>query len=419
MSRLVWLGLLSTALVLALACASTATLEPTGTPTPTRPLEPSPTASPTSATQATPPPTSLSLRPMRVRRAFPNLNFKRLTNLVQASEEDGRLFVTEQEGRIQVFANDQRASDSMVFLDIRDRVRNRDNEEGLLGIAFAPDFNENGFFYVYYSASRPTRSVLSRFSTSRGDHRVSDPKSELVIMEILQPFSNHNGGQIAFGPDTYLYVGLGDGGSGGDPLGNGQDPGTLLGSILRIDVRNPPDGKNYGIPPDNPFVGVSGAREEVWAYGLRNPWRFSFDEATGLLWVGDVGQARWEEIDVVEKGMNYGWNLMEGFHCFSPREGCDRAGLQLPVAEYGHADGCSVTGGYVYRGGRLPSLLGAYVYADFCSGKIWGLRHDGQAVTEHRLLVDSDLPISSFGVDLAGNLYVLSLEGGIYVLEPA
>ncbi len=339
-----------------------------------------------------------------------------MTNLVQPDDGLDRIFVTEQAGRVLVFPNDQSANDTQVFLDVRDRVNEGGNEEGLLGIAFDPDYKDNGHFYLYYSASGPRRSVLSRFSVGSDSPNLVDPASEVVILEVRQPYSNHNGGQLAFGPDGYLYVGLGDGGSGGDPLGNGQDPGTLLGSILRIDVSNVTEGQTYGIPPDNPFVGVPGAREEVWVYGLRNPWRFSFDDDTGLLWVADVGQNGWEEIDVVGKGLNYGWNVMEGAHCFSPRSGCDTSGLELPVAEYDRSGGCSVTGGYVYRGDRLLSLRGAYVYGDFCSGKIWGLRYDGSTVTEVKLLVDSNLSITSFGQDLAGSLYILSRNDGIYRL---
>lgn len=356
---------------------------------------------------------------MQVQRAFPNLTFQRLTNLVQPDDGRDRIFITEQAGIVRVFSNDQDASNSEVFLDIRDLVSTGHNEEGLLGLAFDPDYRDNGHFYLYYSAAGARRSALSRFSISPNDPNVADPDSELVIMEILQPYGNHNGGQIAFGPDGHLYVGLGDGGKGGDPLGNGQDIGSLLGAILRIDVRGGCGNKNYCIPPDNPFIGVAGARGEIWAYGLRNPWRFSFDKETGILWSGDVGQNRWEEIDIVEKGLNYGWNVMEGAHCFSPSVGCNTVGLALPVVEYGHSDGCSVTGGYVYRGSNTPSLLGAYVYGDFCSGRIWGLRYDGVSITEHRLLVNSDLSITSFGRDLSGNLYVLSRDDGIYKLVPA
>ena len=218
-----------------------------------------------------------------------------------------------------------------------------------------------------------------------------------------------------------MYIGLGDGGSGGDPQDNGQNRGTLLGSLLRIDVSGGFEGKNYRIPSDNPFVGVSGTRDEIWAYGLRNPWRFSFDRQTGTLWLADVGQDSWEEVDMIRKGSNYGWNTMEGAHCFSPSTGCDQTGLELPVAEYGNnrSEGCSITGGYLFRGPGTPSLLGAYVYGDFCSGKIWGLRYDGGSVTELTLLVDSVLRISSFGEDQAGNLYVLDHSEGIYKLVPA
>ena len=355
---------------------------------------------------------------MRAQRVFPNLTFRRLTNLVQPDDGLASIFVTEQPGRILVFPDDPEVTELFVFLDISDRVSERDNEEGLLGLAFDPDYRNNGYFYVYYSAASPRRSVVARFSVSQDDPNSTDRDSEVVIMEIPQPAGNHNGGQLAFGPDGYLYISLGDGGRSGDPFGNGQNTATLLGSILRIDVSGTSNGNNYRIPTDNPLVGVAGARGEIWAYGLRNPWRFSFDEQTGLLWVADVGQNRWEEIDVVQKGLNFGWSTMEGRHCFSPGRGCDATGLQLPVAEYDRSDGCSITGGYVYRGSEGNSLLGAYVYGDFCSGKIWGLRYDGTSVTEHRLLVDSDLSITSFGQDLAGNLYILSRNEGIYTLAP-
>ena len=362
---------------------------------------------------------SQPLAAMRIERAFPDLSFERLTNLVQPDDGRNHLFVTEQMGRILAFPNDQRAARAGVFLDISDRVSEANLEEGLLGLAFHPNYKNNGLFYVYYSAASPRRSVLSRFSVKPDNPDEADPNSEFVIMEIAQPFGNHNGGQIAFGPDGYLYICLGDGGSGGDPLGNGQNRGTLLGSILRIDVDGTSPGRNYRVPPDNPFVGFTGFRDEIWAWGIRNAWRFSFDEHSGAMWVGDVGQDRWEEIDVVSRGLNYGWNIMEGDHCFSPSTGCDTTGLERPIAEYDHSDGCSVTGGYVYRGRGMPALLGAYVYADFCSGKIWGLRYDGESVTEHMLLDDSPLSISSFGQDLAHNSYVLSWNSGIYRLVPS
>lgn len=327
--------------------------------------------------------------------------------------------MTQHGGRILVFPDQPDAVESNLFMDLSDRVSQGHNEEGLLGLAFDPGFRDNDYFYVYYSASNPRRSALSRFTAGDNDSSPADNGSELVIMEIPQPAGNHNGGQLAFGPDGYLYLGLGDGGRGGDPFGNGQNVDTLLGSILRIDVADASDARGYAVPPDNPLVGVAGARPEIWAYGLRNPWRFSFDSQTGDLWAGDVGQNSWEEIDLIERGLNYGWNLMEGAHCFSPRENCDRSNLQLPLAEYGRAEGCSVTGGSVYRGSALPSLAGVYVFGDFCSGKIWGLRYDGESVIEARLLVDSSLMITSFAVDQAGNLYVLSRNSGIYRLVEA
>ena len=367
---------------------------------------------------------------MDVEPAFPNLSFERMVHLTYSGPDDKRLFLVLQPGRIVVFDNDRDVETTRTFLDIEDRVNDRGNEEGLLGLAFDPEYDSNGYFYVYYSASGPRRSVISRFSVSAQDPNVADPSSEARIMEVAQPFSNHNGGNVLFGPDGYLYIGLGDGGSGGDPQGNGQDLSTLLGTVLRIDVSTLDRDGAYSVPPDNPFVGRGGgAREEIWAYGLRNPWRFTFDRETGDLWAGDVGQNQFEEVDIIKPGLNYGWNVMEGFHCFGGglslrqllrrgEESCDREGLAPPVIEYGRDGGCSITGGYVYRGSRLPSLIGAYVYGDFCSGKIWALRHDGVQVTEHRLLVDSSLLISAFGEDPSGELYILSFDGKIYRLRP-
>ena len=334
-----------------------------------------------------------------------------------AYPDDGtdRLFLVLQSGRIMVFRDDQTVSSADTFLDIRQRVNDRGNEEGLLGLAFDPQYARDGYFYVYYSASSPRRSVISRFSVSPTDPDLADPASERIILEVPEPYTNHNAGQIVFGPDGYLYIGLGDGGSRNDPHGNGQDRSTLLGSILRIDVSALDDTGAYAVPAGNPFVGAGDeAREEIWAYGLRNPWRFTFDRLTGDLWAGDVGQNRYEEIDIIKPGVNYGWNVTEGDECFRPLEGCDRTGLEPPIAVYGRNGGCSVTGGYVYRGARLPSLYGAYVYGDFCSGKIWALRYDGGTVTEHMELVDSDLSISSFGEDRDGGLYILSFDEKIY-----
>ena len=342
------------------------------------------------------------------------------TNMVQA--DDGGILATDQAGRILWFEktalDGSDAVSVLEFLDIRDRVSSRGSEEGLLGLALGP--REDGQFYVYYSAANPRRSVVSRFSYglegTPAEGKPADPGSELVILEVEQPYPNHNGGQIAFGPDGYLYIGLGDGGSAGDPLGSGQDTSTLLGSILRIDVSDATLAQPYAIPPDNPFAD-GGGRPEIWAYGLRNPWRFSFDRETGELWAGDVGQNEWEEIDVIRRGGNYGWNVLEGNHCYRPRDGCDREGAIPPVWEYS-LDGapCSVIGGYVYRGDAIPWLRGAYVYGDFCSGKVYGLRYQDGQVTEHKELADTGMRIMSFAEDTAGELYLLSQEEGIHRL---
>lgn len=358
------------------------------------------------------------LRKMPVAVAFPNLSFDKMVYLTHAGDGTDRLFLVLQPGVILVFPNKEDVHSARVFLDIRERVNDAGSEEGLLGLAFDPGYETNGYFYVYYTASPPARSVLSRFSVSPSNPNEADPGSELTILEVAQPYSNHNGGSLLFGPDGYLYLGLGDGGSGGDPHGHGQSISTLLGSILRIDVSRSSPAEKYIVPPDNPFVSLAGARGEIWAYGLRNPWRFAFDLETGLLWAADVGQNQYEEVDIIERGGNYGWNRMEGLHCFPPSVSqCDKTGLELPIMEYTHAEGCSITGGHVYRGSRVASLYGAYVYADFCSGKIWALRFDGVQVTEHLQLVDSPLQISSFGEDVDGELYILSFDGKIYELE--
>ena len=348
------------------------------------------------------------LRELSVLEAFPGLSFDRPVALVFPDDGANRGFVVEQPGRI-VALNSE--NDSNTFLDIRDRVRDRGEEEGLLGLAFDPDYESNGFLYVYYTADGPRRSVISRFSVDPGDG-TADPGTETLVLEVEQPYANHNGGQIVLGPDDFLYVGLGDGGSAGDPKGNGQNPATLLGAILRLDVSSLDSTGTYSIPPDNPFVGVQDARPEIWAYGLRNPWRFTFDSETGDLWAADVGQNKMEEVDLIRPGLNYGWNIMEGDECY-PRS-CDTRGLELPIAVYGRDGGCSITGGYVYRGSRIPSLYGAYVYGDFCSGKIWAFRYDGSRVTESILLADTKIRISSFAEDTDGELYILDLDGEIY-----
>ncbi|KAB8139828.1 PQQ-dependent sugar dehydrogenase [Chloroflexia bacterium SDU3-3] len=314
----------------------------------------------------------------------------------------GRLFVVEKTGKIQLFAAG--TQDPKLFLDIVDRVGSNESERGLLSVAFHPQFAQNGLLYVDYT-DRAGDTVIARFHAS-GDS--ADPASEQVLLTIQQPYANHNGGQIAFGPDGYLYIGMGDGGSAGDPQGNGQNPDALLGKLLRIDVDG---GQPYAIPADNPFA-KGGGKGEIWAVGLRNPWRFSFDRATGDLYIADVGQNKIEEIDFqaagAGAGANYGWNATEGDECY--QRGCDLAAYVAPVAQYTHAEGCSVTGGYVYRGERIPALQGTYLYADYCSGTIWGLQRDAGGAWQQRVLLTSGLQISSFGQDDAGELYLTTLD---------
>lgn len=347
--------------------------------------------------------------------AFPKLSFTRPVDLQHANDNSNRLFVAEQRGIISVFKNDASASSKSTFLDIRDKVEDNGNEEGLLGLAFHPQYKTNGYFYVNYTARNPDRTVISRFRVSAYNPEVADPESEVVLLTFDQPYSNHNGGQVSFGPDGYLYIGVGDGGSGGDPKGHGQNLKTLLGSILRIDVNKQENGKKYAIPADNPFAGnKSGYKEEIYAYGLRNPWRLSFDPVTKKLWTGDVGQNAYEEIDIIEKGGNYGWNIMEGKHCFEPSRNCNQQGLKLPVWEYPRNEGVSITGGFVYRGPSLPELKGKYIYADYGSGKIWVLDATNVNNPVNTILVESNLNISSFGVDPKNELYICAFDGKIY-----
>ena len=324
------------------------------------------------------------------------------------------VFVAEQDGYILVLHPD--AGEAVELLDISDRVSRRGNEEGLLSVALDPRFDETGHLWVYYSPSGvPRMSRLSRFTVDPADPLRVLPDSELVIIEVEQPYSNHNGGAIRFGPDGMLYLGYGDGGSGGDPRDHGQNLATLLGSLIRIDVRDASAEAPYAIPSDNPFVGVDGARPEIWAYGLRNPWRMAFDPETGALWVGDVGQREIEEIDRIERGDNYGWNRLEGTRCYEPSQGCDREGTVLPVAEYTHNLGCSVTGGVVYRGEAIPALAGHYLFSDFCSGRLWAFPLDGGEVVE---VAVSPRPVSSFGTDADGEVYVLTFGGAVLRIVP-
>lgn len=334
-----------------------------------------------------------------------------------APAADPRLFVVEKTGGIRI------VKDGVLleapFLDVTAQV-SAGGEQGLLGLAFDPEYAANGRFVVHYT-DLAGNTVLSRFQVSADPDR-ADPASEQLILTAVQPASNHNGGQVAFGPDGFLYLGLGDGGGSGDPQGRGQGLIDLLGSILRINIRT---GDPYTVPGDNPFAGNPDARPEIWSYGLRNPWRFSFDRANGDLYIGDVGETRLEEIDVstpadgAGRGVNYGWSVMEGSQCFRG-SGCDQTGLTLPVLQYSHQEGCSVTGGYVYRGSAIPSLQGHYFYADFCQGWVRSFRYAGGSVTEEASwpTLSPGGPILSFGEDSAGELYVLQAGGGVFKIVP-
>lgn len=340
--------------------------------------------------------------------AFSNLTFRRPVDLQHFGEN---LFVVEQPGIIWIFENRQDVTDRHQFLNIQNRVRSVGNEEGLLGLAFHPDFDTNGYFFVYYSASNPRRSIVSRFKTLANNPSRGDPDSEVVILEVNQPASNHNGGQLAFGPDGYLYIALGDGGGANDQFGHGQNTKSLLGTISRIDVSTIP----YSIPPDNPFAGSTTDRPEIFAWGLRNPWRFSFDPNTRVIYAADVGQNAIEEVNIIERGGNYGWPIMEGTRCFRPRTNCNQDGLILPIFEYDHSNGpASVTGGYVYRGPGVPDLTGWYVLGDYVDGRFWGLLYDGDQLVESTLLLNTFLQPFSFGIDHQGEVYMLASDGHIY-----
>jgi len=330
------------------------------------------------------------------------------TDIKNAGDGSGRLFILEQRGRIRILKDGQLLDTPL--LDITDRVGSNGSEQGLLGLAFHPGFAQDCYLFVNYTDLNGNTHI-ARFTAS-GD--TVDPGSEKQLLLIQQPFPNHNGGALAFGPDGALYVGLGDGGSGGDPYGNAQSGNSLLGKILRLDVDN---GDPYAIPADNPYVNSGEVYREIWAGGLRNPWRFSFDSLTGDLWIGDVGQNLWEEIDFVRAdtpgGLNFGWNKMEATH---PYQGTDGPQFTPPVAEYAHGAECSVTGGYVYRGIALPAWQGVYLYGDYCSGAIWGLPSPPQGA-QPVLLFQTGFKISTFGVDQAGELYVADYNGAIYRLE--
>jgi Glucose / Sorbosone dehydrogenase len=335
--------------------------------------------------------------------------------VVNAGDGSGRLFVVEQAGRIRIVRDG--ALVEAPFLDIQSLISSG-GERGLLGLAFAPGYPTDPRFYVDYTDTSGN-TVISSFTVPAATPDQADPDSERILLQVDQPFPNHNGGALAFGPDGDLYIGMGDGGSGGDPLGNGQSLTTLLGKILRIRPGGPGvSGPTYTVPPDNPFVNDASARSEIFAYGLRNPWRLSFDRASGDLWIGDVGQDAWEEVDRWPAGAgwtsgpDFGWNVMEGRHCYKPVADCSRTGLVEPVAEYGHGQGCAIVGGYVGRNRDEPALYGGYVFGDDCSGNIWAVDAANPEAQPPVLLVDSGHMISSFGEDEAGRLYLTDLSSG-------
>lgn len=362
------------------------------------------------------PPTVLPLEQLAIALEPVAADFDQPLYLTGAGDGSGRLFVVEKTGRVWVLRDGQRGAEA--FLDIANNV-SEGSEQGLLSIAFPPDFEDSAVCYINYT-DREGASVISRLRVE-GD--VADAGSEQMLLRVRQPYANHNGGLLAFGPDGYLYCGFGDGGSGGDPHGNGQNTGTMLGTLLRLDVSDT-GADRYAIPEDNPLRGREGALPEIWAYGLRNPWRFSFDRLTGDLWIADVGQNAWEEVNFQPAaspgGENYGWNVYEGAHTYPGNEAVSAAeGFTMPVVEYGRDAGKSVTGGYVYRGAGQPNLWGTYLYADFVDGRIWGLQRaeDGSVTT--KLLLDNEMMIASFGEDDDGELYVVDMNGGIHrVLAP-
>lgn len=346
---------------------------------------------------------------MDMTEAYPNLRFERPLYFTVAGDGSGDAYVVEQTGKIKIFADSPDAPEAAVFLDLSGNVSTDGIEKGLLGLAFHPDYRDNGYLYVNYTDAKGT--VIARYTRRADNPMQADPASEKILLTFPQPYANHNGGQLAFGPDGYLYIGTGDGGSGGDPQNNAQNLSSFLGKILRIDVDGASGGKAYGIPADNPYAGNNeGNVEEIYAVGMRNPWRFSFDQ-DGTLWAGDVGQDTMEEIDLVTNGGNYGWSVMEGTLGFKDIPGVDKADLIPPIWEYRHDQGKSVTGGYVYQSGAIPDLIGRYIYGDFVSGKIWALWLDADGKAQNELLIESGLNISSFGLDAGGDIRIVDLGG--------
>lgn len=349
----------------------------------------------------------------KLQPAFPGLpDFSNPIEVTNAGDGTNRIFVAQQRGLIYVFNNSPAVNTRKTFMNFSGKVSSSGSEKGLLGLAFHPDYENNRYFYLNFTfdsaGSTNGYSRISRFTASSVNPDTVLLNTELILLTVAQPYSNHNGGKIAFGPDGYLYFSFGDGGSGGDPLGNGQSKFTLLGKIHRINIDSSAGGLNYTIPVTNPFYGnLLGYKQEIYAYGLRNVWKFSFDFQTGKCWAGDVGQNAWEEIDIIENGKNYGWNKMEGFHCYGT---CDTTGMGFtrPIWEYSHPGGASrsITGGYVYRGNLLPGLNGKYVYGDYQTGEVWALTYDGINPAANELLQDTTFLVSSFGEDENNELYI-------------
>ncbi len=364
-------------------------------------------------------PAAAALGKYELVQVFKGLKFDAPVELQSPTDGTNRIFVVEQKGVIRVFDNNDDVQQSAVFLDIDNTVESG-GEKGLLGLAFHPDYKSNGFFYVNYTRGNPLETVIARYKVSSTSSNKADPSSETILMTYRQPYGNHNGGKVAFGPDGYLYIAAGDGGSGGDPGNRAQDRKEWLGKILRIDVNATSGSKNYGIPADNPFAGnKNGYLEEIYAYGLRNPWRFSFDPQTNMLWAGDVGQNKIEELDIIEKGGNYGWNIMEADECFK-QDKCNKEGLILPITSYQQdsSTGRSVTGGYVSRDASLPGLNGKYIYGDYVSGNIWVLNYSGKKAVSNTKIAQISGGLSSFGQDDKNNLYILEYgPGKVYKLK--
>ncbi|WP_339735725.1 PQQ-dependent sugar dehydrogenase [uncultured Gimesia sp.] len=369
--------------------------------------------------------------PVKIVKVFPYLKIDRPIVITHADDDSDRLFIASQKGKIYAVPNtpeDEDLEEGKLFLDISDRVvySDKQNEEGLLGFAFHPNYKQNGEFFIYYSTGdKPQNtSVISRFRVSKDNPNKALADSEEVLMRVKQPAWNHGGGTVVFGPDGKLYIAFGDGGGGNNVFKNGQNLTTVLATVCRIDVDHKDPGLNYAIPKDNPFVEgksveIKTARKEIWAYGLRNPWRIAFDSKTGLLWAGDVGQGLWEEIDIIVKGGNYGWSVREGKHPFGPNGVEARDHLIEPIWEYDHKVGKSITGGSVYRGKTIPAIVGSYIYGDYVSGKFWALKYDAEnkKVTANHVIESPSIPVMTFGEGPNGEMFLSSSFSEIFMLK--